>query len=142
MGIRDWAGQFDLELPVNQLEESFSKRIIEGGIDFGNLDETAQTEVIEALSDESSSQDLKAEIMSRNPWLESFFVTEDLIAACEHGVFEENRRIILKVYGQEHYRKQLLKVYKKVEHHVPHKVEKKKVLDAFLHIDNYLPLGS
>jgi hypothetical protein len=138
-GIMQLTAQYDVNISADEIREDIEHRLVDHSIDFGLLDETAQTQVIEAVY---SSPEIKTALNEINPWLVNFFSTEDYEKQASDGLFETNRKIILKVYGSEHYRKQLLCIYRKLKHHVPQKVEKKKVLDAFLKIENYTPLGS
>jgi hypothetical protein len=138
-GLERWAGQFDVIITDDEIRENIERRLIDGSIDFGLLDEEAQTQVIESISSNSL---LIGKIEKINLWLKDFFKDTHGNRDREVHVIEENRKIILNTYGPDNYRKNLLSIYKKVKRHVPHGVEKKKVLDAFLKIENYLPLGS
>lgn len=136
-GVTAWAGNFGMSLDMSDIERCFEKKFGGEGADFGSLDETAQTRLIEQAA---GSPELRQTILTMNPWLADFFADSK-----EEGfrkTVEANRRIILKTYGPDEYKKRLLKIYKKLSNHVPHGVEKKKVLDAFMDICKYLPLGS
>ena len=135
-GVSSWSGNFDVTLDREDIESCFESKFGNGDADFGTLDEAAQTEVI-TWGRESKQH--RNEMVRLNPWLNDFF-TVDLKAG--NTVAENNRKIILNSYGPAEYKKNLLKIYKVAGRHVPHGVEKKKVLDAFMHICNYLPLGS
>jgi hypothetical protein len=133
-GVARWAGQFEVVIPRSDREKAYGSRLSDGWIDFAQLDETAQTEAITTLAEDDRS---RSAVYNQNPWLGDFFEKP-----CSHCLTEENRKIILDVYGPTRYRENLLSIYSKIEKSVPHQVEKDKVLDQFLHIDNYLPLGS
>lgn len=137
LGVGIWAGQFDLKIDASRIDESFTGRFINTLPDFAHLDETAQIEVIHAGS---KSPENKNRILEVNPWLNDFFTTPP--ATSGSTILEKNRKIIHEDFGPDTYRQNLLNIYTKIQHHVPHGLEKKKVLDAFLHIDNYMPLGS
>ena len=138
-GMKHWAGQFDVTIAEDDIRRDIERRLVDHSIDFGLLDETAQTQVIESVLGKA---DLKSVIREINPWIADFFSVNDKDEQSDAAVFEKNRKIILSAYGSSHYRKQLLCIYRKLKHHVPQKVEKKAVLNAFLKIENYLPLGS
>ena len=137
LGVDVWAGQFEISLGDTQLHDSFSKRFKNGSADFAQLDETAQIEIIDAVH---KNPGLKDEIIAENGWLGDFFTARPMKPDDE--LLEKNRKIIYEDYGPARYEKNLLRIYKQIQNNVPHGLEKKKVLDAFIHIDNYLPLGS
>ena len=139
LGLGQWAELFDVSVSADEVRKYIDCRLVDHSIDFGQLDETAQSQVIEAVNSDSI---LKNKMMEINPWLKGFFQESDNGIAPDTSVCEENRRIILNDYGPDNYRKNLLTIYKRLRHHVPQRVEKKKVLDSFLKIENYLPLSS
>ena len=138
-GFVRWAGLFDVAVSEDEVRTHIDCRLVDHTIDFGQLDEVAQAQVIESLE---SNDVLKNKMMEINPWLVGFFRQSDQGAVADTRVIEQNREIILNEYGPESYRRKLLTIYKKLKRHVPQRVEKKKILDSFLRIENYLPLGS
>ena len=120
------ARQFDYRIPAQMTERTFATLTAAGDIDFGLLDESTQQGVVGRLIKHAS---LKKRLQAYNPFLNAFsksMVPENLIAA--------NRRTIQLRFSADHYRRQLLKMYRVViRREVSHSIDKRRLVEAFLH---------
>jgi len=125
----------DLGFPIRKevLEKSAIPVTENSSIDFGALDEKAQQQVILSLI---KSGKKKASVTDMNPWLENIGVhTED------YDIIEKNRERVLKFYGQEKYRNNLLSIYNSVLNvNVNHSIDKLTLLKKFFNPETFYPL--
>jgi hypothetical protein len=120
------ARQFDYRITEQMIQRTFATLTATGDIDFGLLDEAAQQEVVRRLIKHDT---LKKRIRAYNPFLNDFAkgrIPENLIA--------RNRRAIKSLFSAEHYRRQLLKMYRVViRTDVSHSIDKRRLVEAFMH---------
>jgi len=105
--------------------DRFYEKITENElVDFGLLDENFQKKIImRIITDRHDVMELKR----INPFL------LDLDPKVPESIISNNRNVVLESYGNDIYRKALLKIYKEVTcNNVTHKIDKKKLLFSFL----------
>ncbi|MDR1932530.1 MAG: hypothetical protein LBQ57_06890 [Spirochaetales bacterium] len=119
--------------PAFDAEKAWNMMTAPGYIDFAYLDAASSRELIRSCA---SRKEARNALVRRNPFLGSL-----LEPAREADLIARNRRAIAENYSREKYRAALLCIYKKVMTPVTQKIDKKKLLGAFLKPENFLLSG-
>ena len=99
-------------------------------VDFGNLDETSQRQIISRLLTDAAA---RANLVTLNPWLAHPGVVSESAEIIAH-----NRKAVADRYGPALYRERLLTIYDRVAHHpVRHRIDKRVLLDAFFDLERF-----
>ena len=99
-------------------------------VDFGNLDETSQRQIISRLLTDAAA---RANLVTLNPWLE-----HPGVASESTDIIANNRKAVADRYSPAFYRERLLKIYDRVAHHpVRHRIDKRVLLDAFFDLERF-----
>jgi hypothetical protein len=102
----------------------------DGVIDFGLLNERYQRQVLSHLLSDPGA---KKRLTLLNPGI--FFPAPENDAA---EMLENNRTVVMTLYGVENYREKLLATYERVVHQpVKHRIEKQVILNAFFDLERF-----
>lgn len=137
-GIAAWSGAYELTIPDGVRDEACDRLFSEGPgggrwVDFARIDERAQEETLRTLAVDLSARQAT---LRENVWLSTFFTPSS-----DTEIAKANRAIILDAFGERRYREHLLQIYPRIKEAVPHGMEKEKVLNGFLQIDNWIPIA-
>jgi hypothetical protein len=99
-------------------------------VDFGNLDETSQRQILSRLLTDAAA---RASLISLNPWIEHAGVASE-----SAEIIANNRKAVADRYGPALYRERLSTIYDRVAHHpVRHRIDKRVLLDAFFDLERF-----
>jgi hypothetical protein len=118
--------------PVDEkrIKESFECSTADGMIDFGQLDEFFQKQIILRILYHKRDSDKLKEI---NPFLD-----RPGEVANPTKLIQNNRRQILANYNQSLYCERLLRIYRAVsQRNVKHKIDKKVIFNSFLNLNEF-----
>ncbi len=121
---------FNHRLEAKRIKTAYEKITRDGAVDFGLLDETFQKKIIRRLAASPRDADRLA---GMNPFLTMLPDVRE-----KSRRIETNRQAILKNYGPDAYRRQLIRLYHKVvATDVRHKIDKAVLVEAFLDLEQF-----
>ncbi len=116
---------FKLQLHQKQIERSFEQIIENDRVDFGQLDEIFQQEIISRLCTQKSDS---RQLINLNPFLSNPGQVADTAR-----LIDINNQTVRKCYGKSASQKRLLSIYAHVAtHSITHCIDKKILLKTFL----------
>ena len=114
----------------NRVEVAFRKISADGMIDFGQLDESSQMQVLSHLL---ADPDLKEQLALINPHVKGPRRVSGL-----RPLIGQNREVIQREFTIERYRQILLDTYRRVlDHSVRHRIDKASLFKQFFNLDSF-----
>ena len=124
------ADAYDITLAPEALDHGLAAMKRGKTVDFGDLDETSQRQIISRLLTDAAA---RANLVTLNPWLENVGVASE-----SADIIANNRRAVADRYSPALYRERLLKIYDRTIHHpVRHRIDKRLLLDAFFNLERF-----
>ena len=124
------AGMYGKPIDPQSMHQYMARLADAGVIDFGNLNEHCQRQVLSYLL---SNPEAGKHLLSLNPRLCSFTTENEL-----SGMIESNGRVVRAHYGMDTYGDQLFSIYMKVVHQpIRQHIDKPILLDAFFDLDRF-----
>lgn len=121
---------FNHSVDPKRVQAAYDTITKESAVDFGLLDEALQKKVIRHLVAHRKDTGL---LIRMNPFLKA-----PIDVTARKQLIETNRRAILKNYGQDAYRRQLIATYRKVATtSVRQKIDKTVLVEAFLKLEQF-----
>ena len=121
---------FNHSVDPKRVQAAYDTITKESAVDFGLLDEALQKKVIRHLVAHRKDTGL---LTRMNPFLKA-----PIGVTARQQLIETNRRAILKNYGQNAYRRQLIATYRKVATtSVRQKIDKTVLVEAFLNLEQF-----
>ena len=121
---------FDYSIHDQRLASAFEKLTAGGSIDFGLLDENFQKQVMTKLLANPENLEILRQI---NP-----FLADPGNIGNKDDLIHQNKMAVINSYGQESYRRQLIRTYAAVQDiPVHHTIDKRVLLSSFMNLDEF-----